>query len=54
MSTESQSRSCGCRYIRLRGETADALFWYQVVACPDHLLDFRPQAEIPGDGDAES
>jgi hypothetical protein len=42
--SESASRPCGCRYIR-----PGSLMWYQVVACPDHDLDWAPQAGLPPD-----
>lgn len=40
-----RNRSCGCRYISMNG----ARSWFQVVACPDHQLEFRPLDVVPGD-----
>jgi len=34
---------CGCVFVR----TAPKGPWYQVVACPDHVMDMRPQPDPP-------
>jgi hypothetical protein len=34
---------CGCRFVRVKKNGP----WYQVVACPDHLMDLRPQPDPP-------
>jgi hypothetical protein len=30
---------CGCAFIKAGGQ------WYQVVACPEHVMDMKPMAE---------
>lgn len=37
--------SCGCSYIKAGGR------WYQVVACPEHVMDLKPHADVPGTGE---
>ncbi len=41
--TERTDRECGCAYIRLDPKES----WYQVVACPDHVFDCTPMADLP-------
>jgi hypothetical protein len=32
---------CGCAYVKAGPK------WYQVVACPDHVMDLKPHDEVP-------
>jgi len=39
--TERWSLPCGCGYVKAGGK------WYQVVACPEHVMDMRPRDDVP-------
>ena len=39
--SERTDLTCGCAYIKAGGK------WYQVVACPDHVMGMRPHGDVP-------
>ncbi len=41
--SERASLSCGCMYVTVGAEGS----WYQVVACPEHVMDMGPHDQLP-------
>lgn len=32
---------CGCAFVKAGAK------WYQVVSCPDHVMDLKPHDDVP-------
>jgi hypothetical protein len=39
--TERADLFCGCAYVKAGDK------WYQVVACPSHVMDMKPHDDVP-------